>query len=74
MVIFDLGICHNVDLKFCRLICCFLANIGKLKFGSRFDRGLTLLISGSDCDSGSWCRLVLSFGICMQNMSSFEVG
>ena len=34
---------------------------------------MDFLISGSDFDSESWSRFVMSFNICTQNMVSFRV-
>jgi len=47
--------------------------IGKLKVRKveRFDRELTLWISGSDCDFESWNSSVMSFRTCMQNLRLF---
>jgi len=49
--------------------------IKKFKFWKveTFDRELTLVISGSNSDSESHISSVMSFGTCMQNLTSFRV-
>jgi len=75
MVILVFGVCPNLDLEVCRLIWCILAKIRKLKVWKveRFDRELTLGISGSDCDSDSLNISFMSFGTCIHNFTSFRV-
>lgn len=55
MVILDLGVCPDLDLLVRRVIWCILEKIEMLKVWKveKFDRELTLLISGLDFNLGS---------------------
>jgi len=72
MVIFDLVLFPDLDLDVHGFIWCFMTKVEKLKVWKvhRFDRELTLLISGSDCSFRGWNRFVVS---CNNSTGRFEL-
>ena len=75
MMILVLGVCPDVDLEVRRSFRFELAKVRKLEVWKvkKFDRELTLILSGWNCCSRSWNRFDMSFGTCVQNLRSFRI-
>lgn len=74
-MILHLGACLDVDLEIRRSFQRELTKVRKFNIWKvgKFDRELTLLISGSYSDSGSWNRSIMSFMTCVHNLKPIGV-
>jgi len=69
-VILDLGVCPECNLEVRGRIRLELAKLEIWRFRSAVEN----LISGSEWNSGSWSRFVVSFVMCVKNLRSFGRG
>jgi len=72
---FRLGVCQDLHLDVSRRFRYYLTKVGNLMVWNvhKFDRELTLMISGLICGSGNWNSFIMSFGTYVQNLRSFRV-
>ena len=71
MVILDLGVRSEVNSEVRRSFWSRLAKYRNLKVFEKIRPEVKILISGSECDSKSWGKSVISNVTCVQNLKSF---